>query len=93
MGGFNLKVKISETLYRTINKEYISISYIIGEILPMIEKTKSSMLTPFDVKDEKVKEILIDDILMKEIRTYFGNIWTDSQIINYILGLGYIMGV
>lgn len=88
-----MKVSMSDSLYRIVRKNYVSLEYVIGEVLPMVEMRKVKNLPLFLISDDNCIEVEIDDTLLSEMHRYFNDSWNDSQIINYLLSIGFALGV
>lgn len=88
-----MKIKVNKVLQNITSKKYISLEYVIEEVLPMIDNQKSRDLPIFLVVDDDDVEIEISDNLLNEIRKYFNEDWTFSRMIEYVLSIGYVLGV
>lgn len=87
-----MNVKISKNLLKEVNKKYISVEYIVGETLPMINNLSARKIPPFYVLDEK--EIIdIADDMIQDVRAFFSDQWEIDDCIQFLLTWGLLMEV
>lgn len=88
-----MKIAINRRLYETISEEYGSVEYILEETIPAISPGKLKKMPAYYVKGTDTVSIDIADDIIYEIKDYVPEDGSLDEVINYIVGIGFIMGV
>lgn len=88
-----MKIAINRRLYETISEEYGSVEYILEEMIPAISHGRLKKMPAYYVKGTDTVSIDIADDIIYEIKDYVPEDGSLDEVINYIVGIGFIMGV
>ena len=88
-----MKIEIDRKLYEIISEEYSSIEYILEETIPAISRGKLKKLPAYHIRGTDTVSVDIADDIIYEIKDYLPEDGSLDDMINYILGIGFIMGV
>lgn len=88
-----LKIQIEKNLYERVKKTYSSWEYIIKETFPMISIRKLTSLPVYCIDTKETIEIELSEELIEDIGEYTEAGWDINELVNYIIGLGYILEV
>ena len=85
--------QIDRKLYEIISEEYSSIEYILEETIPAISRGKLKKLPAYHIRGTDTVSVDIADDIIYEIKDYLPEDGSLDDMINYIVGIGFIMGV
>ena len=88
-----MKIEIDRKLYEIISEEYSSIEYILEETIPAISRGKLKKLPAYHIRGTDTVSVDIADDIIYEIKDYLPDDGSLDDMINYIVGIGFIMGV
>jgi len=88
-----MKIEIDRKLYEIISEEYSSIEYILEETIPAISRGKLKKLPAYHIGGTDTVSVDIADDIIYEIKDYLPEDGSLDDMINYIVGIGFIMGV
>ncbi len=88
-----MKIEIDRKLYEIISEEYSSIEYILEETIPAISRGKLKKLPAYHIRGTDTVSVDIADDIIYEIKDYLPEDGSLDDMINYIVGIGFIMGV
>ncbi len=88
-----MKIAIDRKLYEIISEEYSSIEYILEETIPAISRGKLKKLPAYHIRGTDTVSVDIADDIIYEIKDYLPEDGSLDDMINYIVGIGFIMGV
>ncbi len=88
-----MKIQIEKRLYETVQKKYSSLEYLIEETIPAISSSNLKMLPKYDIFSTETVSVYISDDVIDIINTCMSKEWSVDGMVNYIIGLGFIMEV
>lgn len=88
-----MEIQIEKRLYEIIQKKYSSLEYLIEETIPLISFFNLKMLPRYDVFHTETVSITISKNIIDAIKMCMSEEWSVNGMVNYIVGLGFIMEV
>ena len=87
-----MTLNISKGLLKEMKKNYFSVEYVIGEVLPMITSASLKNVPPFFLNDDTETIDFADDVA-NEIEKVFSNQWKLEDCVQFLLAWGILMEV
>lgn len=86
-------IQIEKRLYESVKKKYSSLEYLIEETIPMISFHNLGMLPRYDIICTEMVPITISENVIDDIKISMLEEWSIDGMVNFIIGLGFIMEV
>lgn len=88
-----MNIQIEKRLYETVQKKYSSFEYLIEETVPAISSNNLRMLPRYDISSSETVSVSISEDVIDIIKVCMSEEWSIDGMVNYIIGLGFIMEV
>lgn len=87
-----MNIKLSKKLLRDIKKDYVSLEYVLREVLPSVRTIHTREIPPMTINDGKEMVDIPEDIAV-EIARLFPSDWGIDDCCEYLLIFGVLMEV
>lgn len=88
-----MRIQIEKRLYDAVKNKYGSLEYLIEETIPSISSSNLRMLPRYDIFSTETVSVSISEDVIDIIRSCTSEEWSIDRMVNYIVGLGFIMEV
>lgn len=88
-----MNIQIDKVLYEIVQKKYSSLEYLIEETIPTISIGNLRMLPRYGIFSAETVSVPISEDVIDAINACMSEGWSVDDLVNYIIGLGFIMEV
>lgn len=88
-----MKIQIEKRLYEAVQKKYSSLEYLIEETIYAISSNNLRMLPRYEILSAEMVAVSISEDVIETIKVCMSEQWSIEGMVNYIIGLGFIMEV
>ena len=88
-----MRVNIDKKLYDMVRKDYVSLEYVITEIIPTITMEKMMQIVSILPTPIETIPIELSEFVHSEIVAYADNKYNVDSIVNCLIAVGFILEV
>lgn len=88
-----MEIQIEKRLYEAVQKKYSSLEYLIEETIPAVSSHNLRLLPKFDIFHIETISVTISETVIDTIKMCMPEEWSIDGMVNYIIGLGFVMEV